>query len=225
MTAILEGDVLLLAELASDSFTDGPATFTLYTGANPNPVPCIELGPLTCGRHLHGDATFDVDLASAHYAPLHGTLAGGELVTDVVAPADGKLRLKVSFFENPVTLELVAARVALSTPSDEGIVSGVIAGALTPEIVSSLVPELANALNTAVSTDCTRGKPWPGCGCADSSTGGKLLAEFDASHDCTINSTGQDRDQLLQLFTPDLAGGTLVSFGLGFAAVKATYTP
>lgn len=227
MKAVREGDVLLLAELAADSFTAGPATFTLYTGDNPRPTPCGITGvDFMCGNHLHGGAMFDLDPATARYPPLAGTLVDGQLVTGVTAPAGdaGKLRLKVTFFEIPVTLELVAARVKVSSPDDDGIADGVLAGALSREAVSGLIPEIANALNATVLSECTGFPGWPDCGCK-SGTGAKLLAQFDANHDCRIRGVGPDKVLLVQLFAPDLANGTLVSFGIGFTAVRATYTP
>ncbi|MGN6111097.1 MAG: hypothetical protein ACTHU0_38725 [Kofleriaceae bacterium] len=230
--AILRGEVILLPELVADSFTDGPATFTLYSGANPDPPPCSAVESPACG-HLGGNATFDLEPNSAHDAPLPGVLIAGEMVStrvDGPSPADaGRLELDVSFYQTPVTFQLIGARVKIVTPSEHGIASGVIAGGVTQsDVKNQIFPELARALDAEVRASCTIGGAWPDCGCSPQSVAAKLLDTFDRNMDCRL-----DRDDLVRspaisaMLEPyvTIDGLPLVSFGIGFTAVKATFRP
>lgn len=230
--AIQRGEVLMLPELVADSFTDGPATFTLYSGANPDPPPCSLVESPTCG-HLGGNATFDLEPNSAHNAPLPGVLIAGEMVSarvDGPSRADaGRLELDVSFYQTPVTFQLLGARVKIVTPSEHGITSGVIAGGITQsDVKNQIFPELARALDAEVRASCTIGRSWPDCGCPSQSIAAKLLGTFDTNQDCKIERDDLVRsDAISAMLEPYVAidGLPLVSFGIGFTAVKATFSP
>jgi hypothetical protein len=218
--AVGRGDILLLAELTADSFSDGPATFTLFTGANPEPAPCQATQGVVCGAHLTGTGTFDIAPTSAHDPPLEGSLVAGEMVS-----GPGRLRLDASFGETPFTVNLVGARVQIVTPSENGIASGVIAGGIVQsEVDNQLIPGLAASLDAALQRDCP-GLP-PSCGCIDGTTGKSLEAVFDTNHDCNITATDLRTnnviDDLLHLDV-EVEGTMAMSFGIGFVAAKASF--
>jgi hypothetical protein len=219
------GEIILLAELGADRFTAGSsATFALYTGTNPTPQPCPEasFGSVDsrpeCGLHLRGDATFDVDQAVT-YPPIHGTIGQQAVITN---GAPGRLHIKVSFVQRSVVhIDLVAPQVQISMASD-GELHGVIAGALSVDTLDKTLPEILYALSSVL--DCNGNEPYPNCGCTPASQA--LIARFDGDKDCTISSSrlGEDMKRLRQEFPADLANGNM-SFGIGFKAVKATFTP
>lgn len=230
--AIRHGVVLSLVELTADSYSDGPATFTLFTGVDPQPSPCpaIGLGIEMCGDHLRGDGTFDVYVNTARDAALRGELVAGELLTErAPASADAKLAVSIAFYQDAVPLGLVGARVAVSMPSDEGIASGVIAGGIPKKDVQDhILPELAAALDAELAmAQCTRlTTDWPQCGCPTANKQiTKLVMQFDTYPDCMIKKADlRDNPVAGALFEPDLPNDE-VSFGIGFTAVKATFTP
>jgi hypothetical protein len=222
--AVGHGNVLLLAALTStdESFADGPASFSMFAGSNPQPLPCGN-GPaesVNCGSHLDGHAMFDVSPTSAHDPPLTGTLAGGMLVTD-----PGILRLSIAFGDSAIPLDLAEARVQITTTTDVGA-SGVIAGCIRREqIENTFIPALASVLGAAILEDCGAT-----CQCISGSNGEKLVGAFDSiPHDCHILTPELTNNGLLrQLLQSDVTlegGGAATSFGLRFTAVNAAFTP
>jgi hypothetical protein len=221
--AVNRGDILTLVDLGSAGFTSGPATFTLYSGDNAQPAPCLNAGDTVCRRHLAGTGTFDVAATSARDTPLTGTLVAGELVTGT-----GLLHVELSLATTPMTFELLAARVKLTGPTDTALASGVIAGAIKQsDIDTALIPAWAVSFDATMNADCP-GAP-PTCGCASGSQGKSYHDLFDTSpNDCTITATElRNNSLIMSLLAPDvtIGGQQALSVGIGFTATKATFTP
>jgi hypothetical protein len=178
------------------------------------------MSSISCARHLNGTATFDVSLTSPRHPPLAGTLASGMLVTD-----PGHVALSIAFGDAPIALDLLDARVQITTTTAAGA-SGVIAGLVIKEQLDFLVvPAMAQALDSAITAEC----PPPTCVCVAGSNGEKLKMQFDTNGDCSVSINELRVNNLVhQLLDPDImidATTNGASFGIRFTAVNATFTP
>ena len=225
--AVDRGEILLLAELGTDSFTATtlPGAFSLFKGANPTPAPCTDANDTTCRRHLAGTASFNVAADSARHPALPGTVAGG---TFTAGP--GKLQLiTIVMGGDPLAIDLIGARVKIAMPSATMLGEGVIAGGITTtERDTKIYPRLQMAANAAMAQDCTSTTP-PDCGCAPNSEGRQMQQLFDTQpEDCTVTLDEIQNNSLIQsLFAPDVMidGQQALSVGIGFTAVHAAFTP
>jgi hypothetical protein len=220
------GSILQLVQLEADTFTNGPARFTLFSGANPSPPPCNGGTDTVCRHHLSGSGSFTVPVGSEHDTPLAGTLTGGALLTNT--NAQGKLVLHTNLASPaPVTLRLLSARVKLTSVSASGL-TGIIGGGVpSTDIDDVLLPAWSQSLNTVIAKDCN-GAP-PTCGCTTGSVGKSMQQLFDTTpRDCTVSVAELRSSPLIQaLIAPDLtvAGQQAVSLCIAFTAVAATFTP
>jgi hypothetical protein len=225
--AVDRGSTLVLVDLEANGFTNSEARFTLFGGANPQPPACTNGADTVCRHHLDGTGSFTVVATSTHDALLAGSLAQSVLVTGVNSV--GHLQIQTNLVTtNPVTLNLVGARVKVSGPSATGITSGVIAGAVTAtEIDGTLLPAWQQSFNAAMLKDCPGGPP--SCGCVTGSQGKDLQQLFDTNpRDCVISVVEIKNNALIQgLIAPDVTidGQQALSLAIGFTATKATFTP
>lgn len=222
--AVARGQILMLgeAELGVDSPTG--ASFTMYTGADPQPPACNGAADLVCRRHLTGSGAIGVAASSAHDPPLAGTIANGTLVA-----GPGHLEVSVVFPAGPVLLELIGARVRLQPVAATSLGQSVIAGAVTAtQVDTQIFPAMQQSMSLRVAMDCPGTTP-PGCGCASGSQGSTYLNLFDISpKDCKITLDEVRNNTLIKsLFAPDVTieGQTALSVGFAVTAVKATFTP
>jgi hypothetical protein len=226
-TAIDHGTILMLIDFEANGFTTSETRFTLFSGANPQPPACNGGADTVCRHHLAGTGSFAVAATSAHDPLLTGNMVGGTALTNV-DPA-GHLQIQTSLLTaNPITLNLIGARVKVVGPSDPGITSGVIAGAVAQtEIDAKLLPAWQQTFDATMKADCP-GAP-PSCGCVTGSTGKSFQQLFDTSpRDCTISLNEIKTNSLIvSLLAPDVTieGNQALSFGFGFTAVKAVFTP
>ncbi len=226
-TAVDRGAILMLVDLQTNGFTTTQATFTLLSGADPQPPACTGVGDTVCRHHLSGSGAFTVAATSAHDSPLTGDLTAGALLTDAVTT--GRLQLQTALLTaSPISLDLIGARVSATTVSATGITSGIIAGGVTQsDVATKLLPGWQQALDAQVQLDCG-GSP-PTCGCAAGSRGKTAQELFDTSpRDCSISLSEMQNNSLIQSLTaPDveIAGQQAVSLGIGFTATSATFTP
>lgn len=222
--AIDRGNVIMLADLESSSLTTGTATFELMTGSNPMPAACTSVSDQVCRHHLAGTATFDVPTTPARDTPLAGSFVGG--VLDV---GPGTMHITTDLLGANVRLELVGARVRLTAPTDNQIMTGIVAGGVTTtERDTVLYPALQVALTAQIAADCNALTSPPTCGCTDGSTGKTFVGLFDASHDCHVTVDEISSSSLVTaLFAPDITigGQQAVSLGVGITAVHAAFVP
>jgi hypothetical protein len=224
-TAIARGTILMLGEAALGGADPTAATYTMYTGANPQPAPCTTPTDTTCRHHLDGTGTFAVAATSAHDPPLTGTIANGTLVA-----GPGHLQVTLLVGITPVVLDLLGARVRLQAVTPASLGQSVLAGAITQDQRDARIyPALQDGIKAAVAADCTATGTPPGCGCAAGSLGATYLNLFDTSpKDCLVTLDEIRNNTLIKsLLAPDVTveGQSALSVGFGVTAVKAAFTP
>ena len=237
MTAIDTGAINLLADVQTTSFTEAHETgFTTYLGADPMPPPCNGSSDTTCGHQLSGGATFTVPALSAHDAALPGSVHDGTFTQ-----GPGQLSIQIALGSPPIAceLDLFGARTELTGVSADGITDGIVGGAATFATLNlSCIPAFVGAVVAYVQRDCcgtpTSPQPicnynsTPSCGCSNGSMGQNLLGQLDIRHACTVTVADVENNSFIEsLLAPDVMidGVPGLSFGVGFTAVSAVYTP
>jgi len=221
--AIDHGTALLLVDLQAESLTTATnAGFLTWKGANPMPLPCTNAQDMVCRHHLTGTGTFDLATDTWQDTPLVGNIASGTLDA-----GPGDLTLAFPLFPGmPVQVTLLGSRVHATALADASIGASILGGAISQnDINTQLLPAVALGFGAIITRDCTGGPPT--CGCASGSTGATIIGLFDTNHDCTVSATELQNNTLIQmLLAPDVTinGMPGVSFGVGFTAVKGTYT-
>jgi len=222
--AIDTGAAIMLADLDATTLTSGTATFAMFQGANPMPAPCTGASDPVCRHHLAGTATFDVAATSPNDPPLTGAIAGG-----LVDAGPGILHLTTSFLGANVSLQLIGARVRLTSPSDAQIMTGILAGGVsTTEIDATLIPAMQTAISAQIALDCHALTSPPQCGCTDGTTGKTFISLFDTNQDCAVTATEIKMNSLIMsLLAPDVTIGSqqALSLGVGITAVHAAFLP
>jgi hypothetical protein len=224
--AVDRGEVLVLAEVQTTDFTSAQdAGFRSLIGANPSPAPCNGASDPVCRGHLTGTGSFGV-VAGTDNAPLIGDASGGTLTA---GPGHALVQLSL-FAGSAITLELIGARTRVVGATATSIGTSVIAGGVTQNDVNTkILPEIQAWANATIAADCTMLSSPPGCGCASGSDGNTMRGLFDTSPaDCNVSlSEIQNNSLILSLFAPDvtLEGQQTLSFGVGFTAVGASFTP
>lgn len=221
---VRRGDVLLLAEVTARDLGEGPATFALFTGdrAGTEPPPCPDSGgntELFCGQHLDGTATIPLSPSTARDAALTGTFVAGEL-----SASGAVLEIDLALGTAPTTLRLVDPRVVAGAIDETGIHDGIIAGAISQSDLDSLVAALLGTINAALAAPaCSYNTTTQACMCTDQSAN-DLQKAFDAGNNCAVSEAElRGQSMVMPWLVPDLSAG--VSFGMGFTAVPATFTP
>ncbi|MCA9678520.1 MAG: hypothetical protein H6708_17245 [Kofleriaceae bacterium] len=226
-TSVLQGDILLLADLQTTDLSAASAVgFSLYLGTNPNPAPCTDPNDITtCGQHLNGDATFDVDPSQPTGARVVGTIAGG---TFNGGPGDLGLQIALSA-GSPINLRLVNARARVTGITGTDLGNSIVAGAVPDEnIQNDVIPAVHTTVSNVIADDCTGSGT--DCGCTADSTGLTVLGIFDDDGDCTVTLDEIRMNSLIvTLLRPDVdtdGDGTndALSVGVGATAIGATYT-
>jgi hypothetical protein len=222
-TAIDHGDVLLLVDVGETDFTtSNPAEFVTFSGANPLPAPCNGTADTICRHHLDGTGTFDLSPTTWHDTPIVGAIANGTLTA-------GPGHVTVGFpliGTQVIQVTLIGARTKVSGLSAAGITTGILGGAVTKtDIDGKVIPAVAAAFEATVMAACP-GAP-PGCGCPTGSSAATLITLFDTNHDCTISTDEVASNTLVQALLKtdvNIEGQDAISLGVGFTAVKGTYT-
>jgi len=222
--SLARGGSITLADLAAPDLTNATgATFTLFAGTNPSPTPCNNSADTVCGHHLTGTGTFDV-AAMPRDTPIAGAIA-----STVFTGGPGHLSIPLYVMTgSPTIITLLGARAKL-TPKTGGVMTGIIAGAVsTADINSKIYPAMQQSFSAAVAQDCSMLANPPTCGCTQGSTGATMISLFDTNQDCAITLTEVKNNSLIMaLFAPDVTveNQSALSVGFAFTAVDAAFTP
>jgi hypothetical protein len=237
--AVESGQVILLVDVQATALdaASGVGT-TVYLGTNPDPAACTDPEDLaTCGQHLMGDATFDIDEDSPDNALVIGSIVGG---TFNGGPGSVTLQIPLSEGAAPISLDLIGARMQVGVTED-GLTSGKLGGAITMEDINTkVIPAVSDVVADLIAEDCTGA--FPDC-CEDTeSTGATTLDFFNDpdSEDCEVTEAELRDNSIIKstLLNPDLDlldgdgnynpddEGTKdsLSLGVGFTGVAATFT-
>ncbi len=239
-TQVAEGQIILLANMKAKALTTATGVGTwLFLGANPSNMPCTDANDTVCGHHLDGSTSFDIDSTSPDDAVLSGQIVGGKFTG---GPGTVTIELSLVSGDNTgIIVELVGAKMEISSVAGDKLTGGRLGGAVTEQALNDdILPALHSILADTISKDCT-GTTAP-C-CPDGSTGQLLIDLFDESNpqDCMVTLDELKNNSLISsllapdvdLFDGDPATGTYaprkdgikdsLSLGIGFTAVGATF--
>lgn len=222
-TRIQSGEVILLADLQTSSFSDASAVgLNTFYGTNPDPEACV--ADDDCGHHLNGTARFDV----ADDSPA-GETCVGSIEASAFNGAGGTLPIRLVLGGATLDLTLHAARVELLGVSEDGFSDGRVGGLISAaDIESQLYPGLHAGVLASIAKDCT-GSPPPQCGCTQASTGATSVALFDLERDCDVTLQEIKENSLfVSLLAPDVdedgdGEGDALSVGFRISAKPATF--
>lgn len=239
-TALAQGDVILLVNVKTEDLTNTAcAGVGVYLGTNPGTLPCTDVNDVTCGNHLDGTTTFELDPASPTDTQLPGQILGGQFdLGPNDAPGEFTIELDLIEGADPITLNLVGARLKITSVTADGLTGGILGGALKKEdILTSVIPAVSGLVTDTVQADC--GGTAPDC-CTVGSAGELIVQFFDDNGDCTVSDEElQNSDVVATILNPDLnlydetgaynpnvdLEADSLSLGLGFSAVGAVFTP
>jgi hypothetical protein len=221
-TAIDRGTTIALVDFgATDLVNTTQTAFATYLGANPQPPACNGGGDTTCRKHLTGTGSFTISQLSPRTPPLPGAIVNGTLTTSMA----GRLTVPTVIY-TPMSLDLFAARTRITGITDAGLMTGIVAGAITKtDLDTKVLPAWAAQFDATMKADCPGTAP--SCGCTPGTTGNTLHGLFDgAPNNCTISvSEVQNNSLIMSLLAPDIniGGQTGLSVGIGFSAVRADF--
>jgi hypothetical protein len=239
---VLTANIILLANIkATDLAMANGVALEIFLGANPNPAACTDTSDppdiTTCGQHLMGTGSFDIDPSSPMDAQIVGKIIGGQFSG---GPGTVTLQITLSSVGAPINLNLIGARAKLPGITDGTIGSvaspGIIAGAVTQnDLDTQVIPAVADTVSAQITRDCydMNGDPLgppPGCGCPSGSTGATVISLFDKDPqggDCAVTVDEiKNNDLIKTLLAPDvnIDGTDALSVGVGVTAVKGTFT-
>lgn len=225
--AVADGSIILLVDFQSNSFTSSAgAGIQVFLGNNPMPAPCNGSADTVCGHHLDGTGSFGIDPNSPKNAALAGKIVGGVFNG---GPGDLSLQIALGSGSSPIQLNLIGARARVSGISATGIMSAILAGAVTKDdIDTKIIPAIPPQLEQVIMRDCNMtSPPVAGCGCTANSTGATIISFFDANKDCMVTTQELQMNSLvMSLLQPDVTidGKMALSVGIKATAVTGTYT-
>lgn len=223
--AIDEGDIVLLVEVQTPSFSSSGGTglkVMLGDKATAMPAPCTDTADTVCRKHLAGTGSFGIAAGSPDDAAVTGKIVGGTF-----NGGPGNISLKIALGgPQGIQLDLIGARAKASGISETGIESIVVAGALTEsDLTTMVIPAIHSQLVPIITASCSGTTP-PECGCVTGSTGRTILNLFDtAPKDCMLKVEEISNNSLIKsLLAPDVTvdGTMALSVGLKVKAVKGT---
>ncbi len=231
--ALAKGELTLLLNLRTPSLEDAAlAGLWALFGAPADPHACENPDDLlTCGQHLKGGAAFSILRESPTDQFLPGALAGGSFSG---GPGQVSVALPLSSGEL-FAFQMTSAESRFQATS-RGLMDGVLGGAITrEELDTNVLPGVHQFLESLVTRDCGGSPP----NCCQANTTGKTIVQFlDDNKDCKVSLNEFRENSIIQeMFKPDLdlydADGKFapnvdrvkdsLSFGLGFAAVNASF--
>lgn len=234
--AIATASIVLLADVQATALDNATGVgFSVYLGTDQTtPAACTDPDDITtCGNHLDGSGSFEVDPSSPSDALIVGSILGGGFQTSTVGNVT--LQLELVDGEPPIELNLIGARAEFNATATT-LSSGKLGGAITEdEARNNILPVIISLVQATVAEDCTLGPP--DC-CESGSTGETILSIFDTDMDCAVSQQEvEDNDLIGTVLSPDVdlldANGNFgngdgvddsISLGLGFTGVGATFT-
>jgi len=223
--AVKQGDIILLVDFQTPDLANTTgAGMGIKLGANPTPAACTDPNDInTCGQHLMGGASFEIDPASPTDAGVDGKIAGGTFTG-----GPGTLTLQIALTGTPIELSLIGARAKATGIAADKIDQIILAGALTQEdLDTKVIPAIQAQLPPLIERDCTDLQNPPDCGCASGSTGKTIIGLFDTTpKDCAVTVEEIKTNSLIQsLLAPDVTidGQDALSIGVAVSTVSATF--
>lgn len=144
---------------------------SIYLGTNPSTAPCLDALDNVCGQHLDGITSFDVDSASPSESPLAGALMDGKLIA---GPGNVTIALSLVPGGAPLILNLVGARIDVTSVTESGLTQGRLGGALTEASVhDELLPGLQASISDTIAEDCAGNAPT----CCEANSNGEVLVD------------------------------------------------
>jgi hypothetical protein len=243
-TTVLEnvedGTVLVLADLQATELAAATGVgLRVYLGSSPNPAPCLDPeDPTSCGQHLQGGASFEIDDRSPQDAVVVGQIVGGRFTG---GPGTVRLEIPLATGTDPVVLDRIGARMEATVGAGgTTLADGKLGGASTDaDIRAEVLPSVGGVVGAVIAPDCTGA--FPDCCADEASRGARVLGFFntDESADCVVTLEELENNDIIAatLLTPDLdlldADGNYdpgsdgvndsLSLGVGFTAVSASY--
>ena len=225
------GELIHLADLQVQDLDNAESSaLYVWTGANPQPEPCLGATDTVCRQHLLGNGSFDVTATAPAEAMIFG-----DVVTWHYSGSRGTVTIEIPLFisDAALTLQMIDARAEVDL-SESQLTDGRLAGAVTDEYIQAeVLPQLVTVLGVLVAEDCTGTAP--DC-CIAGTDGETVLGYFDTDDSCTVSLAElQDSILLDSVLAPDVdlldeeglsgSDGVLdsVSLGVGFTAVRASY--
>jgi len=238
--AVATGSIILLADFQTEDFSStNSAGIQAFLGdpATASPAPCNtgevydDMAGTGCGHHLSpSGGMFSIKSDSPQNAAL-----GGKIVNGTFTGGPGNLSLQIAIGGGTLQLDLIGARAKGTGISENGITSMILGGAITKDdIDNKIIPSLQTQITGLIAADCTALDMPPDCGCADNSTGSKVLGIFDTKlangmdgKDCAVSVDEiKNNNIVVSLLQPDVTvdGKEALSLGIKATAEKATYT-
>lgn len=223
--AVDQGDIILLVDLQTPSFSSSGGTGLQIKLGDPNgamPAACAGTSDTTCRKHLDGNGSFSILAGSPDNIAVAGKVVGGTLNA-----GPGNISLQIALGgDQGIQLDLIGARAKATGMSDTRLESVILAGALTEtDLNTKVIPAIHAQLLPIVAADCTNMTP-PACGCADGSTGKTVMNLFDTMpKDCILKVEEIQNNSLIKsLLAPDVEidGQAALSLGIKVTAVKGT---
>jgi len=224
-TAVNAGSIILLVDFQTKDLANSSAAgFGVKIGSMPNPPACTNTAdPTTCGRHLDGHGSFQIDTSASTDGVVAGKITSNAFTG---GPGDVTVQLALSGTA-PITLNLLRARVQ-ATISPTGIMNANIGGLVLP---AELKAQLGPILEAQVAPILTQNCPGTAPNCACTGTAASFLIPADANHDCKLTADEIFTYQIVaDQIRPDICTTSScatpdgLSIGVQVQAVKAAFT-
>ena len=227
---IQRGEVIVMMNIQSTSLTTAAGVGSwVFLGDNAAPAPCENDQDETCGKHLQGDATFNLHMDSPKNSHVVGQLINGKFTTQTA----GKVSLELSLIEGgtAIRLDLIGAHIEFQV-DDDGLVNGKLAGAVEDEdLNTNILPGLVDVIEMTFAEVCT-GDAAPCCDEAtdEGKTGNQVYSFFDQNDDCRVDLDElKTNSTIAAVLSPDIdlldndGKNDSLSLGVGFTAKKASF--
>lgn len=222
--SVKDGTIIILADFQTPDFQNAAAAgLQVLLGANPNPAACTDIAdPTTCGKHLSGNATFEISPDSPDDALLTGPIVNG-----VFTSGTGTVTLQIALSDGPaITLDLIGARAVGTGISASGGTFKV-GGAVTEEqFDNDVLPGIKSAIVDPLIAENCPGTA-PACECVAGSSGETVLNILDANDDCQVSVTEIKENEVIgPLLKSDVEinGEAAISIGVIAVTTGAQFT-